>query len=166
MSGIRIQNKDIYRIEVNDNGDCIEFDLNDIGLRSKCITALNMVDEIQKKYEKIFDEILKEKTALKKDEQDIEKIVNDDKFKKYNDAEVQMFKEMRNAMDKFLGEGACQKIFGDKNYYEMFYDLIEELSKPRKELKGKSHLDMMNFKSSQINKRIKNKYNKIAKNVI
>lgn len=166
MSGIRLNSKDIYRIEVNDEGECIEFDLRDIGLRTKCITALNEIEKIQKKYNEIFKEINKEKTTIKSENDDIEKILNDNKFKSYTEAETNMFQEMRDAMDVFLGKGACQKIFGDRNYYEMYADLIDELSKPRKELKGKSHLDMLNLKSDQINKRIKQKYNKVVKNVI
>lgn len=166
MSGIRLKNKDIYRIEVNDEGEYIEFDLKDIGLRSKGMTALNKIEEIQKKYTIIFNDIEKMETGVKNNEEDIEKIIKDNKFKSYHEAETEMFKEMREAMDLFLGKGACQKIFGDRNYYDMFYDLIDELSKPRKELKGKSHLDMLNMKSDQINKRIQQKYNKVTKNVI
>lgn len=166
MSGIRLQNKDVYKIEVNDKGEYIEFDLKDIGLRTKCIDALDKIEEIQKKYNKIFEDILKMKSTLKKDEKDVEKIMRDKKFNAYNDAEINMFKEMREAMDGFLGKGACQKIYGDRNYYEMFSDLIEELGKPRKELHGKSYLDMINIKSSQINKRIEEKYSKVVKNVI
>ena len=84
----------------------------------------------------------------------------------YVKLEQEMFKEMRLAMDKVLGENACQKIFGDRNYYEMFNDLIDELSKPREELKGKSHLDMINLKSDEIHKRIMNKYQKNKKATI
>lgn len=167
MSGIRLKNKDIYRIEVNDEGECIEFDLKDIGLRSKGIDALNKIEEIQKKYAIIFKEIEEMETNVKKgEEEDIEKVIKDNKFKSYHEAEIEMFKEMRYAMDLFLGEGACQKIFGDRNYYDMFYDLVEELAKPRKELHGKSHLEMLNIKSDQINRRIAEKYSKVAKNVI
>ena len=57
MSSIKLKNKDIYRIKVNDEGEYIEFDLKDIGLRSKGINALNKIEEIQKKYAVIFKEI-------------------------------------------------------------------------------------------------------------
>ena len=167
MSSINLKNKDIYRIKVNDEGEYIEFDLKDIGLRSKGINALNKIEEIQKKYAVIFKEIEKMETNIKKgEEEDIEQVIKDNKFKSYQEAEIEMFKEMREAMDLFLGEGACQKIFGDRNYYDMFYDLVEELSKPRKELHGKSHLEMLNMKSEQINKRIAEKYGKVSKSVI
>ena len=39
----------------------------------------------------------------------------------------QFYKDARLALDTFLGKGACQKIFGDKNYANMFNDLLEQL---------------------------------------
>ena len=80
--------------------------------------------------------------------------------------EDSMFKEMRYAMDKFLGEGACQKIFGNRNYYTMFDDLLKELTKKRPELNNKSHFDMLELNAKSVNDRIMNKYNKKVKNVI
>lgn len=146
MEKIRIKNKDIYRIEVNDDGECIEFDLNDIGLKIKLYDALDKIEKINNKYQEKIKNIKTEK----------EQVI----------LEVEMFREMREAMDTFLGEGACQKIFGDRNYYEMYHDLISELSKKRPELKGKSHFDMLNFSAENIRKRITMKYSKIKKNVI
>ena len=61
------------------------------------------------------------------------------------------FKEMRAAMDCFLGDGACQKIFGDRNYLEMFNDLFDAL---------KPHLEKMEINSQGILERIKAKYGK------
>lgn len=146
MEQLRVQNKDIYRIQVNEKGEYIEFDLADISLRAKCYEALSKLDTIAKEYEEKL------------------KSINDDE--KLTSLECQMFQDMRNAMDVFLGKGACQKIFGDRNYYEMFNDLIAELSKKRPELKGKSHLDMLNLKAEQIRDRIIEKYKKNVENVI
>lgn len=162
MNKLRIENKDVYRIEVNDEGECIEFDLSDISLQSKCFKAVSMIEEIQNQKQKKLNALEKEfKERKKKGEK-----LNFKDFKPYNDLEVEMFEEMREAMDIFLGEGACQKIFGDRNYYEMFNDLMNELSRPRKELKGKSHLDMLNMKTENIHKRIMEKYAKSKKVVI
>lgn len=146
MEKLRIQNKDIYRIEVNNKGEYIEFDLSDIGLKVKCYEALDKIEKIANDYKSKFNNQLTEKEIAY--------------------IEQDMFKEMRKAMDSFLGENACQKIFGDKNYYEMFDDLIRELKRKRPELKGKSHLDMLNFSAEQVNERIIKKYNKKVKNVI
>ena len=66
------------------------------------------------------------------------------------------FKDMRKAMDLFLGEGGCQKIFGDQNYLEMFDDLFEELDKPQED--GLSHLQKMKLSDEAIVQRIEDKY--------
>ncbi|MBO7079516.1 MAG: hypothetical protein J6W64_06880 [Bacilli bacterium] len=146
MESLRIKNNDVYRIEVNDNGEYIEFDLRDIGLKAKCYQALDDIDKIIDTYQPKLKEAQtdKEETLL----------------------EQQIFKKIRSAMDNFLGEGACQKIFGDRNYYEMFEDLMFELSKKRPELKGKSHLDILGFNAEKIAKRVQEKYKKASKNVI
>ncbi len=146
MESLRIKNKNIYRIEVNDNGEYIEFDLEDIGLKAKCYEALDKINEIIDAYQ---PKIMAVKTD--KEEAFLEK---------------EIFKDLRAAMDGFLGEGACQKIYGDRNYYEMFDDLIAELSKKRPELKGKSHFDMLGFTSEAIAKKVINKYKKTTRNVI
>lgn len=146
MENIKIQKKDIYKIQVNEKGECIEFDLADISLRAKCYDALDKLELIRDEYEKRFKTI--------KSDKDLAYIEND------------MFNEMRSAMDVFLGEGACQKIFGNRNYYEMFNDLMDELSKKRPELNGKSHIDMLNLSAEKLRDRIVHKYAKNYKNVI
>lgn len=146
MESIRIKRDNIYRIEVNDAGEYIEFDLQDIGLRARCYRALDKIKQLEKKY--------KEKAKTIKSNKDGAFL------------EEEMFKELRSAMDEFLGNGACQKIFGETNYAEMFNDLLEELTKPRKELNGKSHFDMLKISATETNKKIMNKYSKMKKNVI
>lgn len=146
MEGIRIKNNDIYRIEVNDKKEYIEFDLSDISLKAKCFDAYNDINKISEKYSKLIEPDMSQEELTK--------------------LEVKMFKETRAIMDVFLGEGACQKIFGDRNYYGMFDDLFEELSKKRKELNGKSHLDMLELTSEKLRNNLIKKYQKNAKNVI
>lgn len=160
MQKIRIKNNDLYKIEVNDNGDYIQFDLSDIGLPFKCYETLDKLQNIQNE-------------MIEKDKELRLKIKNNNDNNSFSDErralaslEQETFKKMRNAMDIFLGEGACQKIFGDRNYYEMFDDLLNELTKPRKELNGKSHFELMNLNSSNIKERIANKYSKLKKRVI
>ena len=145
MNSIRIEKKDIYTIEVNDNGDTIEFDLVDIELPFKCERAWAEVNKISKELQAQLVIISKQKDTkqngklmTKKEEMTVE-------------AYRKAFKEMRTAMDGFLGEGACQKIFGDRNYLEMFNDLHEEL---------KPHLNKMELTSHGIMDRIKAKYGK------
>ena len=145
MNSIRIEKKDIYTIEVNDNGDTIEFDLVDIELPFKCEKSWSEVNRISKELQAQLVIISKQedskqngKLMTKKEEATVE-------------AYRKAFKEMRAAMDCFLGDGACQKIFGDRNYHEMFNDLYEEL---------KPHLEKMELTSHGIMDRIKAKYGK------
>lgn len=145
MNSIRIEKRDIYTIEVNDNGDTIEFDLVDIELPFKCERALSEVDRIHKDLkaklviiEKQEDHPQKGKLMTANEEARLE-------------AYKKAFKEMRVAMDAFLGEGACQKIFGDRNYLEMYDDLFEALS---------PHMEKMKLNTEGITARIKAKYSR------
>ena len=75
-------------------------------------------------------------------------------------------KELREIMDSFLGTNACQKIFGDRNYYEMYEDLFVEMSKPQEELGGKSHFEMLDMTSDGIKRRLIAKYGKTKSNEV
>ena len=145
MNSIRIEKKDIYTIEVNDNGDTIEFDLVDIELPFKCERALAEVNRIYKD--------LKGKLVIieKKDDHKLDGEVMTANEKAKLEAHRAAFKEMRVAMDAFLGEGACQKIFGDRNYVEMYDDLFEQLA---------PHFEKMKLNTEGISARIKAKYTK------
>ena len=151
MESIRIARNDIYTIEVNDKGETIEFDLVDVELPFKCERAWAEVDRASKELQAQLVIISKQEDAkqdgklmTKKEEMTIT-------------AYRKAFKDMRVAMDAFLGEGACQKIFGDRNYIEMFNDLFDAL---------KPHLDKMELNSKGIVDRIKNKYGKADDGVL
>ena len=145
MNSIRIEKKDIYTIEVNDYGDTIEFDLVDIELPFKADRALSEINRLYKE--------LKAKLVIiekKEDHQlDGEFMTANEKAKL--EAHKNAFKEMRVAMDAFLGQGACQKIFGDRNYLEMYDDLFDQLE---------PHFEKMKLNSEGIAARIKDKYSK------
>ena len=145
MESLRIERKDIYTIEVNDKGETIEFDLVDIELPFKCEKAWAEVDKITK-------ELKAELVIISKQEDTKQngKLLTL-KEEKTLEAYRKAFTGMRVAMDRFLGDGACQKIFGDRNYLEMYNDLFEEL---------KPHLDKMELTSNGIVERIKAKYGK------
>lgn len=143
MNSIRIKRDDIYTIEVNDNGDTIEFDLLDIELPFKADRALQEVDKITKQ--------LKGKLVIISNQEDHKldgKIITANE-----EATLEAYKEaftaMRKAMDTFLGEGACQKIFGDRNYLTMYNDLFEQLA---------PHLEKMKISTAGVMDRIKSKY--------
>ena len=143
MNSIRIEKRDIYTIEVNDKGETIEFDLVDIELPFKCERALSEVN-------RIGNELQAQLVIIGKREDHKQKgkimTVNEEAcMKAYKEA----FKQMRVAMDAFLGEGACQKIFGNRNYMEMYDDLFKELA---------PHLEKMKLNTQGISDRIKAKY--------
>ena len=145
MESLRIERKDIYTIEVNDNGETIEFDLVDIELPFKCDRAFREVSRIEKE--------LKAKLVIINKQQDHK--LKDSTMTANEEARITAyktaFKEMRVAMDGFLGDGACQKIFGDRNYLEMYTELAEALA---------PHLEKMEISAAGIEKRIREKYGK------
>lgn len=160
MSGIRVKSQDLFRIEVNDKGEYIEFDLSDVSLNFRCYEAIdkinNIIKEASEKEKQIFAKIV---------EEDIEDYDTESK-REYAKLQNDTFAKMREAMDYFLGDGACQKIFGDYNNFDMFDLLIEEFEKPREELDGKSYFDKMQITSTNLQQRLMQKYNKNKKAVI
>lgn len=117
---IRVKSENEYVIDVNDNGDVISFDITDTGLTSRLMKTFEKIDELTKEYETKAVEIDKQEDkpyndVITQNQYESAKLI--DNF--YTDA--------RLVMDGFLGKGACQKIFGDKNYLNMFYDLTEAL---------------------------------------
>lgn len=151
MESLRIERKDIYTIEVNDNGDTIEFDLVDIELPFKCERAFGEVSRIEKD--------LKAQLAIigkRQDHKQKGKIMTANEEATIN-AYKKAYLDMRVAMDSFLGDGACQKIFGDRNYLTMYNDLMEQLA---------PHLEKMKLNSDGIVERIKQKYGKQDEDVL
>ncbi len=138
MEKLELKNKDIYQLEVNDSGDYIEFDLTDISLPVKAINLSENIVKIDKEY---MEEILKIDQEYKDEE--IEKI------KKVADLELKKCYELRKTFDEFLGEGACQKIFGNKNNYGMFNELLEALE---------PHFDKMKINIKKAKEKLVNKY--------
>ena len=151
MESLRIERKDIYTIEVNDKGETIEFDLVDIELPFKCERAFNEVNRVYRE--------LRAKLVIieKKEDHRLDGEIMTANEKARLEAHRAAFKEMRVAMDAFLGEGACQKIFGDRNYVEMYDDLFEQLT---------PHFEKMKLTASGIMDRIKEKYTKKSDGVL
>lgn len=150
MNNLRVKKDNTYRIEVNDDGEYIEFDLQDTSLNIKYYNALEEINSLMEK-------VKQKEIKLNKKKADVIE---------YLKLEEDTFKKSREIMDLFLGKNACKKIFGDRNYYDMFFDLVEELEKKRDELDGKSHLDMLSINSSNLRNSIMQKYSIEKKNVI
>lgn len=141
MEKLRIDKKNIYQIEVNDKGDIIEFDLDDLGLTFKLMKSLEDIEKIKEEVLCKVDEI----EAMPDDESEL----FSDKTVKTLELWDEAFKKMRAAYDVFLGEGACQKIFGDRNYKEMFDDLTKELA---------PHFDKMGLNFKKFSEKLADKY--------
>lgn len=125
--------KEVYSIEVNENGDTIEFDLKDIGIGNKYLNAIDEINKEQKRFveekEKIFQNYNLEMEDIKKI--NIENGVGRDIYQ----LEMSFFENARKILDGVLGDGACQKIFGNSNYPEMFEELNEALKPHFKNMK-------------------------------
>ena len=145
MNSIRIEKRDIYTIEVNDKGETIEFDLVDIELPFKADRAFREITRIENE--------LAAKLVIIDKKQDHP--IKGTSMTANEEARLSAYKEaflaMRVAMDGFLGDGACQKIFGDRNYLEMYNDLAEALA---------PHMEKMKLNTDGIINRIKEKYGK------
>ncbi len=150
MNNLRVKKDNIYRIEVNDDGEYIEFDLQDVSLNIKYYNALEEINSLMEETNK------KQKELNERKAETIE----------YLKLEDDTFKKSREIMDSFLGLNACQKIFGNRNYYDMFYDLVDELEKKRDDLNGNSYLDMLKINSANLRNSIIQKYGIEKKNVI
>lgn len=116
MNKLNLKKNETYKIEVNDNGDYIEFDLTDINLTSNVLNASEKIAKINKEYKKEMLEITKKYSDNKKE-----------MIKQETKCENEKCQKLRIEFDSFLGKGACQKIFGDKNCYGMFNDLLDAL---------------------------------------
>lgn len=141
MEKLRIEQKGLYEIEVNDKGETIVFDTLDLDLPFKFndafIQANQALEEFKNKYDKIRHKKSKEYGVI---------TTNDEEIRKLKD---ETFKKLRTALDCFLGEGGCQKIFGDRNYPSMINDLLEALQ---------PHLDKLDLSYESTSKRIEEKY--------
>ena len=151
INSIRIRNKDEYVIEVNDNGDTIAFDITDIELPFKLERAQQMAKEAVKwlKAQQVI--ISKKQDTAKKGD------MLTTRERATLEAYRECFKKMRAAIDEFAGAGASDKIFGDKNYLEMFNDFMSAME---------PHFDKMELKSIDIRKKIEEKYSDAAKDEI
>lgn len=147
MEKLRIEKTDIYEIEVNDNGDTIEFDLLDLELPEKIVKASLEIQERFNNYTKIQEEIL-------------EKYKNDNVtlILESSKCEREYCNELRRLFDSFLGEGACNKIFGETNRMAMFDELMCLLEK--------DHFPKMKINIKKAKQRLVDKYLPKSNNVM
>ncbi len=99
MDKIRIQ-RNIRRIEVNDNGECIVLDFDDLNLPYRFYGMLKKLETDRVKFSKRFSESLKGKTAAECSDEFVA-------------AERELNIYFRDAIDEVFGEGTCRKVYGD-----------------------------------------------------
>lgn len=145
MEKLRVEKDNVYRIEVNDKGEYIEFDLLDIELPIKLINASEELEKQKAIHEQKVEELKKENLEPK-----------ENMLKQY-EIDKEFCQIMRNVLDNLFGEGASQKIFGDTNRITMFNDFFAQLE---------PHLDKIIIDVEQIKKDLIEKYKPITENKI
>lgn len=114
MEKIRIQ-RNVKQIEVNDNGDFITLDFDDLNLPYRYYGMLKKLEKDRARLTNELAEKLKGKPA------DIctDELVN---------AERELNIYFRDAVDEVFGEGTCRKVYGDilpsLEMHMQFFDLI------------------------------------------
>lgn len=131
MDKIRIQ-RNVKRIEVNDNGDILELDFDDLNLPYAFYGMIKKFESDRVKFTKELAEKIKGKSGEE----------TADEFVK---AERELNIYMRDAIDKVFGEGTCRKVYGDilpsVEMHMQFFDALrpyfEEEAKRRQEKMNK-----------------------------
>ena len=134
---IKRDRSDFYILEVNDKGDTIQFDLTDISLPEKILKASEELKNIDDDYKNNILQIDKEEMS------------KEEKARKVIEIDKNFSIKSRKIMDSFLGDGACQKICGDANYYGMYIELFDQLE---------PHFEKMVIKSQKAKQRLVEKY--------
>lgn len=129
--------EDYYILEVNDKGDTIEFDLTDIRLPQLIMEAGDNLEKLGKEYAEKEKEIME---TCKTDEE---------KARAFIKLDDEHSKKQRKLFDSFLGEGACFKIFGNKENFGQYNALLDALE---------PHFKKMKFKRDKAQERLANKY--------
>ena len=153
QGSIELKNKNLYRIDIirdgKKTGEQLVFNLADVDLTLKYVEAYEKIDKIENN--------IKMQEVIISKRQDVPGKYISKNTRDLHTLYSKSFKEMREAMDKFLGKGGCQKVFGDTNYIGMYDDLFEAL---------KPELDKMNIKMESFTNRIISKYSMGKDNVI
>ena len=142
---IRVKSETLFSIEVNDKGECIYIDTADIGLQAKLVECFDEVEKETVSFDKKEKEIIQK---IKQEEKQEGELYTENE-RKYIKMQQDFYQKCRNALDKFLWEGACQKIFGDANYPKMFIDLFEQLE---------PHFKKMGINKKRMQENLYNKY--------
>lgn len=135
MQCIRIT-RNIKRIEVNDQGECIVLDFDDLNLPYRYYNMLRKMEQDRIK----FNDELAEKLKGKTDEEATAELI---------EAERRLNIYFRDAVDEVFGEGTCRKVYGDiLPSIDMHMQLFDEL-RPYFEEEAKRRREKMNRYSAR-----------------
>lgn len=99
MEKIRIA-RNVKRIEVNDDGEFIDLDFDDLNLPYRYYAMLKRFEKDRAEFSRELSEKLKGKNAAESTEELVE-------------AERRLNIYFRDAIDEVFGEGTCRKVYGD-----------------------------------------------------
>lgn len=144
-ANIQIKSKSLYTITVNGVEDLIKLDLTDMSLPAKLIDLLQKVETRQQEYVDKIKEIQAREDKLiygnlTQNSLDCLNALND------------MCNELRKEVDKFLGKGVCEAIFGEVNTYSMFSDLFEGIQPELEKAFKKGNMSLENMKKAVVDK--------------
>lgn len=131
MEKIRLQ-RNVKRIEVNDDGEFITLDFDDLDLPYRYYGMLKKLEKDRVKFSEELAEKFKDKSA----EDCTEELVN---------AERELNIYFRDAVDEVFGEGTCRKVYGDilpslemhLQFFDALRPFFEEEAKRRQERMSK-----------------------------
>lgn len=131
MEKIRLQ-RNVKHIEVNDNGEYITLDFDDLDLPYRYYGMLKKLEKDRVKFSEELAEKFKDKSA----EDCTEELVN---------AERELNIYFRDAVDEVFGAGTCRKVYGDilpslemhLQFFDALRPFFEEEAKRRQERMSK-----------------------------
>lgn len=141
-SSIKIVNKSIYTIDIKDENDNIihilKFNLNDANFPVRALelydSAFQEMERLEEQEEKIKNKLLDEgvtqvpniENLTQENIKENEDILSPT-MREFFCLEANGYNKLREILDKFLGTGTCQSIFGDYNDRETFKDFLNGL---------------------------------------
>lgn len=135
MEKIRLQ-RNIKRIEVNDDGEFITLDFDDLNLPYRFYGIVRKFEKDRAEFAAKLAEKLKDGSP----EETNDELIN---------AERELNIYLRDAVDKVFGEGTCRKVYGDiLPSVEMHLQFFEAL-RPYFEEEGKRRQQKMNKYSAR-----------------
>lgn len=144
-ASIEIKSKSLYTITVNGIPDLIKLDITDVSLPAKYLDIKQKVQERLEQFDKEVEEICKH------EDKEFESGITQNYLDGLN-ALNEMCNDLREQVDRFLGKGVCQAIFGDVNTYNMFNDLFTAINPELEKAFKKGNMSLEGMRKGLIEK--------------